>query len=101
MTGEDLARQSRPYMELYTIKDVKLGFPVPPDTFASDEIACRAFDDFCEKNKGRIIADLEFWYLGRLYQDTGELVGNPRFLKASNLSARVAPDLAQKKEAAQ
>lgn len=89
-TAEDLAKEARQHLSLYTIKDVKLGFPVAPESFASDVVAIRAFQNWCDQNKSRIIADLEFWYLGEMYTDTGEIVSAPRFLCASNIEARQA-----------
>lgn len=95
-SAAELASEARQHLSLYTIKDVKLGFPVAPESFPSDVVAIRAFQNWCDQNKGRVIADLEFWYIGEMYTDTGEIVSSPRFLCASNIEARQA-DLPQEK----
>ena len=100
-SAADLASEARQHLSLYTIKDVKLGFPVAPESFASDVVAIRAFHNWCDQNKSRIIADLEFWYLGELYTDTGEIVSAPRFLCASNIEARQADFPTEKGEDAE
>lgn len=92
-------------IELFSVKDVLVGFS-QPIACVNEAVALRQFIGSCRAQQPNICntfpENKEFWKLGTLDDETGELKNDLKFLaRASNYveqSPITTPDVATKKE---